>query len=284
MIETPFGMMRVWDAHVHFLTCGFFAGLAKQVGVGPEDVVKQLGWERVGVDPAEVGRRWAGELDEHGVEGAVGMHTWPGDVESAGKGVRAAEGRLAGFVTVNPLAGGATAMVERMVAEFDFKGVALFPAMHGFGMSSEGVSAVLEVANRHALCVFVHCGVLKVGFRGKLGLPSDFNGMMGNPLMLQKVAGEWPRVKFIVPHLGSGMLRELLMVGDCSPNIYTDTSGVGAWGKYTETGMSEAAVLKRVIDGLGAERVLFGTDSSFFSAGGGGMCWIGRWRCFRRRG
>lgn len=267
MIDTPFGKMRVWDAHVHFFTRGFFAGLAKQVGVGPEDVVKQLGWERVGADPTEVGRRWVDELDQHGVDGAVGMHTWPGDVESAGRGIQATQGRLAGFVTINPLAGGAAAIVERMVSEFGFRGVALFPAMHGFGMSSEGVRPVLEIANRHGLCVFVHCGVLKVGFRKKLGLPSDFNGMMGNPLMLQKPAAEWPRAKFIVPHLGSGMLRELLMVGDCSPNIYTDTSGVGSWGKYTEERMSEAQVLRRVIDVLGAQRVLFGTDSSFFPRG-----------------
>lgn len=267
MVETPFGPMRVWDAHVHFFTRGFFAGLAKQLGVGPEDVVRTLGWEQVPQDPAAVGSRWVSELDRHGVDGAVAIHTLPGDVESAGKGVAATSGRLVGFVTVNPLVAGSAAIVDRVVTEFGFRGVALFPAMHNFGMSSEGVKAVLEVANRHALCAFVHCGVLKVGFRKKLGLPCDFNGMMGNPLMLQKVAAEYPRVRFVIPHLGSGMLRELLMLADCAPNVYTDTSAMGSWAKYTDSGLTEAQVLRRVIDVMGPERVLFGTDSSFFPRG-----------------
>ena len=267
MIDTPFGPMRVWDAHVHFFTRGFFAGLARQLGVGPDDVVRTLGWEPVSADPVAAGERWVGELDRHGVDGALAIHTWPGDVESAGRGVHATGGRMVGLVTVNPLVAGAAAIVERMVSQFGFRGVALFPAMHHFGLASEGVRPILELANQHALAVFVHCGVLKVGFRRKLGLPCDFNAMLASPLMLQKPAAEYPRIRFIVPHLGSGMLRELLMVADCCPNLYTDTSGMASWARYAESPLTAAQALRRVIDVIGPERVLFGTDSSFFPRG-----------------
>ncbi len=267
MIDTPFGPMRVRDAHCHVFTRGFLAGLAKQLGVGPEDVAKKLAWDPIPPDPAEVGKRWVAELDRHGVDASVGIHTLPGDLESAGRAIQSTAGRLVGFVTVNPLVAGAAQLADRAVSEFGFRGIALFPAMHGFGFSSEGVRPILELANRHALALFVHCGVLKVGFRKKLGLPEDFNAMLANPLMLQKPAAEYPRIRFILPHLGSGMLRELLMLADAAPNVFTDTSGVGAWSKYTESPTTDAQVLRRVVDALGPERVLFATDSSSFPRG-----------------
>jgi predicted TIM-barrel fold metal-dependent hydrolase len=74
-------------------------------------------------------------------------------------------------------------------------------------------------------------------------------------------------VRFIVPHLGSGMFRELLMLADSAPNVYADTSGIGAWGKYLEGRPTEAQVLRHAVDVVGAERLLFGTDSGWFPRG-----------------
>jgi hypothetical protein len=167
---------------------------------------------------------------------------------------------------VNPTADGAPAALER-AADLGFRGVALFPAMFGFAIRSDPVYAVLQAADRRGMLVFVHCGVLKVGFRTRLGLPCAFDGTLGNPLALQRPAAEFPKLTFILPHLGSGFFRELLMLADQVPNVYSDTSGIGGWARYLDGAPTQAAVLRQAIDILGAGRLLFGSDSTFFPRG-----------------
>jgi predicted TIM-barrel fold metal-dependent hydrolase len=273
MIPTPFGPQRVLDAHTHFFGHGFYTALAKQAGLTTPDgeaaeaVAQRLGWDPAPPDPADTGRRWVGEMDRHGVERMVSMHTLPGDADNAARGIAATSGRLVGYVMVNPLAEGSAATVDRAVRGSGFRGVALFPSMFGFSMQDDRVHAVLEAANRHKLNVFVHCGVLKVGFRQKLNLPVAFDLSLANPLHLRRACGQFPHARFIVPHLGSGMFRELLMLADSAPNVFADTSGIGAWGKYLDGRPGEAQVLRQAVDVMGADRLLFGTDSTFFPRG-----------------
>ena len=114
--------------------------------------------------------------------------------------------------------------------------------------------------------MFVHCGVLSVGARRKLGLPSPFEMRFGNPLDLQGVALAHPRVPVIIPHFGAGMFREALMLADACPNVHFDTSSSNAWMRYTP-GLTLTEVFRTALGVLGAERLLFGTDSSFFPRG-----------------
>jgi hypothetical protein len=275
MIPTASGPQRVLDAHTHFFGHGFYTALAKQAGLtapgleaaGTQAVAQRLGWDPAPPDPADTGRRWVEEMDRHGVERMASMHTLPGDVENAARGIAATNGRLVGYVMVNPLAEGAVPAVDRAVREFGFRGVALFPSMFGFSLQDDRVQAVLEAANRHKLNAFVHCGVLKVGFRQKLNLPVAFDLSLANPLHLRRACGQFPDVKFIVPHLGSGMFRELMMLADSAPNVFADTSGIGAWGKYLDGRPTEAQVLRQAVDVMGSHRLLFGTDSTFFPRG-----------------
>src|SRR6202021_737674 len=55
---------------------------------------------------------------------------------------------------------------------------------------------------------FVHCGVLSVGVRKALGLPSPFDMKFSNPVDLHAVALRFPQLRFVVPHFGAGYLRE----------------------------------------------------------------------------
>ena len=112
----------------------------------------------------------------------------------------------------------------------------------------------------------MHCGVLSVGVRKKLGLPSPFDVRFGNPLDLHAVALAYPSVPIIVPHFGAGLLREALMVADLCPNILFDTSSSNGWMKYVP-GLTLEAVFKQALAVLGPDRLLFGTDSSFFPRG-----------------
>jgi uncharacterized protein len=114
--------------------------------------------------------------------------------------------------------------------------------------------------------VFVHCGVLSVGVRKKLGLPSPFDLRLGDPLAVAAVAQRYPSVPVIIPHFGAGLLRETLMAAEQSSNIYLDTSSSNSWMKYYP-GLTLEAVFRQALGVLGSRRLLFGTDSSFFPRG-----------------
>ena len=57
------------------------------------------------------------------------------------------------------------------------------------------------------------------------------------------------------------------MVADLCPNVYLDTSSSNNWRKYLEHPMTMTQVFQRALSVCGAERLLFGTDSSFFPRG-----------------
>jgi predicted TIM-barrel fold metal-dependent hydrolase len=168
---------------------------------------------------------------------------------------------------VNPTAPDVVERVDRALAG-GLRGVCLFPAMHCFSIQDQRLKPVFEkLARRSGTVAFVHCGVLTVGVRKKLGLPVPFDLRYSNPVDLHAVALEFPRINFVVPHFGAGYFREALMVADLCPNVYLDTSSSNSWLKYQPGQLDLAGVFRRALDVLGPSRLLFGTDSSFFPRG-----------------
>jgi predicted TIM-barrel fold metal-dependent hydrolase len=148
------------------------------------------------------------------------------------------------------------------------QGICLFPAMHRYSIQDERVRPILKLmAAQPRTIVFVHCGVLSVGVRKKLGLPSPFDMKYSNPIDLHAVALEFPALPFVIPHFGAGYFREALMVGDLCSNVYLDTSSSNDWVKYQTETLTLPQVFRRTIDVVGAKRLLFGTDSSWFPRG-----------------
>jgi hypothetical protein len=114
--------------------------------------------------------------------------------------------------------------------------------------------------------VFVHCGVLTVGVRTKLGLPSSFDLRLGDPLAVAVMAAAYQQVPVIIPHFGAGMFREALIAADQCHNIHLDTSSSNSWMKY-HPGLMLDAVFRQALAVTGPQRLIFGTDSSFFPRG-----------------
>ena len=108
--------------------------------------------------------------------------------------------------------------------------------------------------------------MLSVGVRKKLGLPSPFDIRFGNPLDLHAVALSYPQLPIIIPHFGAGLFREALMVADLCPNVLLDTSSSNGWMKY-QPGLTLSGVFRQALAVVGPDRLLFGTDSSFFPRG-----------------
>jgi uncharacterized protein len=256
------------DAHCHFLSEGFFAALAHQRGRGEAgtDLTKELGWEPPG--PAEgLADLWVHELDAHGVSRAAIIASVPRDEAQVARAVAQHPKRLVGYFMVDPTAADALERTHRGLNELGLRAVCLFPAMHHVPLHDVRVHRLVEVAaSRRGAAVFVHCGVLSIGARKKLGLESRFDVRLGNPLELQPLAAAFPSTPFIIPHFGAGLFREALIAADMCPNVYLDTSSSNAWIRYTP-GLTLGAVFRAALDVLGPSRLLFGTDSSFFPRG-----------------
>jgi hypothetical protein len=140
--------------------------------------------------------------------------------------------------------------------------------MHRYSMHDERVGAILELAStRPGTVIFVHCGVLSVGVRRKLGLPSLFDMRYSNPIDVHGFALRYPKLPIVIPHFGAGYLRETLMVCSLCPNVHLDTSSTNDWVKYHTPSLDLKGVFEKALDIAGAQRLLFGTDSSFFPRG-----------------
>jgi predicted TIM-barrel fold metal-dependent hydrolase len=138
--------------------------------------------------------------------------------------------------------------------------------MHRYRLDDERVARVFEVAAAHRGAIFVHCGYLSVGARVRLGIPSPFDLRLGDPLAVAAIAASFPTVPVIVPHFGAGFFREALMAAEVCPTIHLDTSSSNGWVKYLP-GLTLAEVFRRALAVAGPDRLLFGTDSSFFPRG-----------------
>ena len=98
-------------------------------------------------------------------------------------------GRFVGFFMVDPTQPDAAGRRGRRSIATACAAICLFPAMHRFPIQDERARAMFELAaSKPGTAVFVHCGVLSVGVRKKLGLPSPFDIRFGNPLDLHAVA------------------------------------------------------------------------------------------------
>ncbi len=166
----------------------------------------------------------------------------------------------------NPTMADAPARLSQALDTGALPVVALFPAMHHYALDDRRVEQVFEEVGSRGGAVFVHCGVLSVGVRRKLGLPSPFDLRLGDPIALARTAARYPHVPVIIPHFGAGLFREALMAADQCANIHLDTSSSNGWMRYHPR-LTLADVFRSALDVAGPERVLFGTDSSFFPRG-----------------
>jgi uncharacterized protein len=258
------------DVHCHFFSDQFFETLGRQRPPGSQqsaaDIVATLKWDAPG-SPEELADRWAQELDRSGVLRASLIASVPGDEASVARAIARHPSRFVGFFMLDPTAPDAPARTEHALDRLGLRAICLFPAMQRYPLHDPRVREIVQLASRHpGTAIFVHCGALSVGVRKKLGLPSRFDVRLGNPLDLHALAADFPDVPFIVPHFGAGLFREALLVADLCPNIYLDTSSTNRWMAYHPS-LTLADVFRQGLAVLGPDRLLFGTDSSFFPRG-----------------
>jgi predicted TIM-barrel fold metal-dependent hydrolase len=252
---SPWGSpLAIADAHVHFFSHRFFEALTAQK---PGLTFESLHWQMPPESAEDLANIWAHELDRQGVAHAAIIASVPGDETSVMEAVAAFPERFFAYAMVNP----------GKWEPSDVSAACLFPAMHRYPIYSDAALRVFDWAKQNRKTVFVHCGVLSVGVRKKLGLESLYDMRFSNPIDLHAIAMRYPTVPIVVPHFGAGYFREALMLADLCPNVYLDTSSSNGWMKYQESHLDLRHVFRRALDVAGPGRLLFGTDSSFFPRG-----------------
>jgi predicted TIM-barrel fold metal-dependent hydrolase len=260
----------VHDSHCHFLSTRFYEMLGREKygqsdSVSAERVAAELGWEAPGSAEA-LATRWIGELDRHKVSRVALIGSVPGDEESVAAAVRRHPERFVGFFALNAAAPDAAERAQHAFTDLGLRCACLFPAMHRYRLDDDRVAKVFEIAANHHGAIFAHCGYLTIEARARLGLRSAVDVRFGDPLALTVTAALFSSVPVLVPHFGGGFFREALMAAESCANIHFDTSSSNSWIKFVP-GLTLTEVFRRALGVAGPDRLIFGTDSSFFPRG-----------------
>ncbi|MCS6885099.1 MAG: amidohydrolase family protein [Acidobacteriota bacterium] len=146
-------------------------------------------------------------------------------------------------VWAKPGAKGASAdLVEPFLRDRGFLAIRFHPDLNNFTADSPAVYPYMELCKRYGVPALFHCG----------------RTTRSNARTIYSLARKYPTVPVILLHMGFGtnheeaiaVAKEAKERGDA--NIYLDTSQV------------DMASLQLALDQVGADRILFGSDATYF--------------------
>ena len=149
---------------------------------------------------------------------------------------------LAFWVVVDPLKPATYAQAKRLLKHPQCMGIKIHPVEHGYPIRQYG-RKLFAFAEQHGAVMISHSGEPSC-------MPADF----------MTLADAFPRVKFIMAHLGFGLdgdvTHQVRAIQQCRHgNLYSDTSS----GREVTSNLLEWAVSE-----IGADRILFGTDTPLY--------------------
>ncbi|MFQ6088123.1 MAG: amidohydrolase family protein [Candidatus Methanofastidiosia archaeon] len=165
--------------------------------------------------------------------------------------------RFLGYTSLNPTERDAPKALKRDIKN-GLCGVKLYPGGEYFRVCDEKAYPFYEMAQKLKIPIAIHFG---------LSLNYYVDHRYTNPLDLDPVARDFPDLKFIIAHFGCGFMRETLFLSYHCDNVYFDTSGSNSWVSYLPYKISLRQVFKKFLEVCGVEKILFGTDSSYFPRG-----------------
>jgi predicted TIM-barrel fold metal-dependent hydrolase len=273
--------LRVIDFHAHFPT----ASWVKWAASWKQRLIEKYGEERAqviieqsardreemrkdwGFAPPETevrsdeqqAARWVADLDSKGVE-RVNFVTGGGN-DNLAKIVSLYPGRFSGFAHHSLFSKNARSDLERGVKQLGLRGYKVIASSQTSSVDDKTLYPVWELTEKLGVPVIMHFGVLGGGGGPALNLRNM------NPLTLWEVAKMFPKIPFVIPHFGAGYLRELLLLCWSCPNVYIDTSGSNRWMRWMPFEIDLEGLFRKVLETVGPDRLVFGSDSSYFPRG-----------------
>lgn len=207
---------------------------------------------------AEQADRWAAEARRYGLR-AVGFVTGGGNRNLA-KIIQRHPDLFVGFAHHYPFAAGAAAELRRAVAEDGMRGYKLLAPMLDRPIEDEAAYPVWEACAELDIPVLIHFGIQGSG--GGIAWHENIN-----PLKLHSVAKDFPEITFVVPHFGCAWIRETLQLCWACANVSIDTSGSNQWVRWVDGDWTTKKLFRKYMETIGPERIIFGSDSSYFPRG-----------------
>ncbi|HEX2369046.1 MAG TPA: amidohydrolase family protein [Acidimicrobiia bacterium] len=160
-----------------------------------------------------------------------------------------------GFGSVDPFKGSAALATVHEAARLGLLGLKLHPPAQGFIPSERRFFPVWEAAQGHGLILLFHTGTTGLG----AGVPGGSGIRLGhaNPMYLDDVAAEFPRLTIIMAHPSWPWQDEALAVARHKTNVFLELSG---WSPRLF-----APELVAAVRGPLADRTLFGSDYPFIT-------------------
>jgi predicted TIM-barrel fold metal-dependent hydrolase len=274
--------LHIVDFHTHFPT-----NLPWFAGMGPD--VRQAYLQRRGEQRAQIAReqamaysqewrltwgfeppendppddetqadRWAAEVEKYGLR-AVGFVTGGGN-DNLAKVVARHPDKFIGFAHHYPFADTAASELKRAVNDLGLKGYKLLAPSLDRPIEDEAAYPVWEMCAELNIPVLIHFGIQGGG--GGIAWHENIN-----PLKLHNVAKDFPDVEFVVPHFGCAWIRETLQLCWACRNVNIDTSGSNQWVRWVDGDWTVKKLFRKYIETIGAGRIIFGSDSSYFPRG-----------------
>lgn len=147
-------------------------------------------------------------------------------------------GRIIGCVYVNPLNQKTVDDMDKYI-EAGFAAVKLNPLRHAYCADAEIIDAVMEKAKKYDIPVCIHSGHPPYSLPWQVGL----------------LAERHPDVKLMMIHMGHGhgvYIDAAIKMALRYPNIYLEMSG-----------MPMPSKIREAYERVGADRIMFGTDTPF---------------------
>ncbi|QQO08344.1 amidohydrolase family protein [Breznakiella homolactica] len=272
--------MRVIDSHVHFPSEkiidtggadrpeGKAAGASMPGAPAPANpwlIEEKEKWKRAWrfppeekLDTEESIRRWKAECDSHDFLKNVVFVT-AGDNEFAAE-LAEKDGRFIGYAHHDPLLPDAADRLEKALGSLRLRGYKLLGPQIDVPLNDKRFYPLWEIAQAREVPVLIHFGILG----GAGGIANHINI---NPLVIHDVAKDFPRLPIIIPHFGCGYVFETLNLCWACPNVCIDTSGSNQWMRWMPYELNLEILFRKYRETIGAGRILFGTDSSWFPRG-----------------
>jgi hypothetical protein len=185
-------------------------------------------------------------MDRCGVRMAVVSSTRAISTDSAGGNAevaamaRAWPDRFAGYAVFSPHQPGSLEDVERTLDLPSFVGIKIHPDVQAYSVSGPLYNPVWALARRRGVPILTHTFV---------------DSAFSDPLQFGPIAAEWPDVVILLGHsgvTGEGHRRAIAMA-QAHPNLYLELCGSFTTGLW----------IRRMVEAVGAERVLYGSDFPF---------------------
>lgn len=219
----PVDDVFICDGHAHMGP--YFNFLVNEDG-SPEAMVKAM--DRLGIDVSIISPHIAITCDYR---------------EGNRYAYEAAEkfpGRLVPFVVVNP--NSPIAEIEEEIARWDDRGIRAFKfhaSLHGTDTMNPGYAPAYEYADAHSLPILSH----------------SWTGEGGRTKVIETLCERYPNVQFVNAHSSSGwqVIDEACELAERFDRVWLDLTG----SRLVYRG------LERMVGRIGADRILWGTDSPF---------------------